>query len=344
MKLFSRVVLPLALLAVSRPADAQSAGYAVSPFDPSSPGSDWYTTESLDLRGNLLPRAGLLVDWTYAPLLVGGAYNTRVRVLTDQVTIHARSSLVVAERFRFGVSSPLTVYEHGDAIQSPSHEQAPGDLRLDADARLFGTYGRPLRGAAGLELFAPMGRRDLFTSDGTFRLMPRLLFAGDTKAFAWAAKLGFHYRPFGGAWEGRSLGSQITFALSAGVQVNDRFVIGPELHGAATVTGGDALDTRSVPVEALIGGRVRLANDWQVGTAIGGRLTEADGTAKMRVLAVVEYVPDVCVDKDGDGICAYEDACPAADGPRTSSRKTNGCPIPAAPENPPKPEGQPDRQ
>lgn len=332
----SRVLLPLAasiasvalLLAAPSDARAESAGYAASPFDPSAPGSDWYTTESLDLRGRLRPQVGLLFDWGYAPLVIDGAGGARVRVLTDQLTVHGRASLVVRGRFRFGVSSPLTLYEHGDAPRSPAREQAPGDLRLDADVRLFGAYGQGIRGAAGLELFAPMGRRELFTSDGTFRIAPRALLAGDVKAFAWAAKLGFQYRPFDGVWEGRALGSQITFAISAGVKVNDRFVIGPELHGATTVTGADALDVRGAPVEALIGGKVRLGNDWQLGSAIGGRITDGDGAAKMRVLAVLEYAPDVCVDKDGDGICAYEDACPDADGPRTDRRKTNGCPIP----------------
>lgn len=46
----------------------------------------------------------------------------------------------------------------------------------------------------------------------------------------------------------------------------------------------------------------------------------------MRVLFSVEFAPDVCVDKDGDGICATEDACPEVDGVRTTDPKTNGCP------------------
>ncbi len=50
----------------------------------------------------------------------------------------------------------------------------------------------------------------------------------------------------------------------------------------------------------------------------------------MRVLGIVEYVEEVCVDKDGDGICAGEDACPDEDGPRTNDRMTNGCPPRAA--------------
>ena len=327
-----RVVLPLVLLA-SRNAAAQ--GYAASPFDPSSPGSDWFTTESLDLRGDMRPQVGLLVDWAYAPLVLDAGKGNTVRVLTDQVNVSGRASLVLKERFRFGVSSPLTVYQHGDTVVTPEHEQAPGDLRLDADARLFGTYGRPFRGAAGLELFAPFGHRETFTGDGTFRIAPHVALAGDAKAFAWAAKFGFMVRPYDGVWSGRELGSQVTFAISAGIQVNDRFVLGPELHGAAVVTGADAFSTRSVPIEALIGGKVRLGNDWQLGSAIGGRFTDGDGAAKMRVLAVLEYAPDVCVDKDGDGICAYEDACPLADGPRTNSHKTNGCPPPLPPLPPP---------
>lgn len=341
--LFFRVVLSLglaaALFGLPNEARAQSraaaSGYAASPFDPSSPGSDWFTTESLDLRGKLRAQAGLLVDWAYAPLVVDGADGGRVRVLTDTVTVHARSSLVIANRYRFGISSPLTVYQHGDAVQSPRNEQAPGDLRLDGDVNLFGRYGHAFRGAAGLELFVPMGRRDLFTSDETLRIMPRVLLAGDVKAFAWAAKLGFQYRPLDGEWNGRELGSQLTFALSAGVQINDRFVVGPELHGATTVA---TFDARGTPIEALMGGKVRFGNDWQLGSAIGGRFTDGDGAAKMRVLAVLEYAPDVCVDKDGDGICAWEDACPEADGPRTNRRRTNGCPV--HPPAPPKPKSE----
>ncbi|MBX3228922.1 MAG: hypothetical protein KIT84_41675 [Labilithrix sp.] len=331
-RLLYRGLAPLAVTILSASdASAQSRGYAITPLDPSSPGSDWYTTESLDLRGKLRPQVGLLVDWSYAPLVAEEGGLPR-RVITDRIDVHGRASVVVRSRVRLGVSSPLTIYQHGDrGATAPDRGQAPGDLRLDADVRLAGTYGDALRCAGGLALFAPLGRRELFTSDGTFRIAPRILLAGDAKALAWAVKLAYHVRPFDGVWEGRALGDQIAAAFSAGVKVNDRFVMGPELHGAATVSGPDALTARAIPIEAMMGGRVRLGDDFQLGSAIGGRITDGDGGAKMRVLAVLEYAPDVCVDKDGDGICAYEDACPLLDGPRTHDRRTNGCPPPLPP-------------
>lgn len=335
-RLFCRGLAPLALLALARTAAAQSAGYAIGPYDPSSPGSDWYTTESLDLRGKLRPQVGLLTEWAYAPLVVDGPNGARQRVITDQVNVHGRASLVIRNRLRVGFSAPLTLYQHGDSPTAPRHAQAPGDVRLDADVRVLGAYGDALRCAAGFEVFAPFGRRSLYTSDGTFRVAPRLLLAGDAKSFIWAAKLSYMVRPFDGVWEGRALGDQVGVALSAGLKVNDRFVFGPELHGAGTVDGRNALEIRALPMELLIGGRVRLADNFQIGSAIGGRITDGDGGAKMRVLAVFEYAPDVCIDKDGDGICAYEDACPDRDGPRTSNRRTNGCPPPVPPPTDPK--------
>ncbi len=211
--------------------------------------------------------------------------------------------------------------------RAPRREQAAGDLRLDGDVRLFGTRESRVRGAGGLQVHLPSGSRAAYTSDGTVRVAPRFLVAGDLDWFAWGAKLAFLVRPFEGTWEGRELGSQVQLALSGGVNVNDRFVLGPEVHGAFTVTRGDAFGERSIPVEVLLGGRVRIANDFQVGSAIGSRVSAGDGAAKMRVLAVFEYAPDVCVDKDGDGICAYEDACPEVAGVRTYDRKTSGCPA-----------------
>jgi hypothetical protein len=286
-RLFLRGIATLALLASSAKA---GPGYAITPLDPSSPGSDWYTTESLDLRGHLRPEIGVLADWAYAPLMVD-LNGVKTRVLTDTVAAHGRASLVLWDRFRCGIDSPLTIYQHGDAPQTPSHEQAPGDLRIDGHAMIFGRYGEPVRMAGGLELFAPFGRRDVFTSDGTFRIAPNVALAGDARSFAWAAKATFMGRPYDGTWQGRELGSQVALALSAGVQVNDRFTMGPEALGTTVVTGRDAFKVHAFPIELLIGGKVRLGREWQLGSAIGGRVTAGDGGAKMRVLAALEYAP-----------------------------------------------------
>lgn len=325
--------IAFAVTTSSATAAAQSRGYSANRYDPAEPGGDWYATESLDLRGAYLPRIGAVYDWGYRPLRTDAPGGGDHRVIVDQMFVHARANVVLGSFARLGVGVPVAVYQDGDAPRTgaaqrePASRHALGDLRLVSDFRIFGSFENRLRAAAGLVVHLPTGHRDAYTSDGLVRFAPRLLVAGALRWFDWAARLGYLYRPLDRNWEGRALGDELTFAISAGIRVNDRFVFGPELFGAATVTGSDALGARSIPLELLVGGRARIANDLQIGSAIGGGITTGDGAPKMRVLAVFEYAPDVCVDKDGDGICAYEDACPDVDGVHTGDRRTNGCPA-----------------
>lgn len=321
------VVLIASVVGEGRAA-AQDRGYAQNRLDPAEVGSDWFTTESLDLRGSLRPFAGVLGDWSYAPLVRDGT-----KIIEDSVTTHVRGAVNLADRVRVALSLPIALYQHGDdwshgteRVYAPE-TTAVSDVHLSSDVRVFGAFGDVVRGAAGVAVSLPTGSREAYTSDGTFRFAPRVLLAGDVRSFTWAGKLGFAFRPRDDVFAGRTLGSDLTFAVSAGIRVNDRVVFGPELHGGVTATGASSFTERGTAIEILLGGRVRLGNHFQAGSSIGSHVTAGDGGATLRVLGVFEYAPDVCVDKDGDGICAYEDACPEVDGVRSIDPKTNGCPI-----------------
>ena len=324
-----------------RVAHAQAAGFAVDRFEPSERGSEWFVNESLDFRGALRPAAGAVFDWAYKPLVLlprdALQADPRAIAITDQIFLHVGGALVFADRFRVGVSLPVAIYQHGDELQgiaiaaSSPTKGAIGDTRLTADMGIFGEYGAPLRGAIGAQVFLPTGSRTQFTGEGVVRVAPRVLLAGDYAGFMYAAKIGFAFRPEGDTFEGRPLGSDLLFSVAAGVKVNDRFVFGPELFGSTAMTGDRALRTRDTPLEMLVGARLALGDDAQIGTAIGPGLTRGDGTPSMRVLISLEWAPDYCVDKDGDGICANDDACPDVDGVRTNDPKTNGCPPPGDP-------------
>ena len=154
-----------------------------------------------------------------------------------------------------------------------------------------------------------------------------MLVAGDAKGLVYAAKLAFAYRPLDAAFIGRQLTSEAVFSLAAGVRVNDIFVFGPELWGVTAVGKGvQAFEQRSTALELLLGFHVTLGQSWLLGSGLGPGLTRADGTPSMRLLLSLAFAPDVCVDPDGDGICAPADACPDVDGVRTGRRSTNGCP------------------
>jgi hypothetical protein len=330
-------MVALACLVAPRPSAAQASGFALNRFEPSERGSDWFVNDSLDLRGSINVAAGVVLDWSYKPLVLhegGGAQGRSLgNVVTDAVFAHSGASFMWRDRLRLAFNLPVALYQAGaDVSQVASAGRAPsgesvGDLRLSADLRVLGLYGDVFTAALGLQLHAPTGRPSQLTSDGTFRLTPQVLMAGDGEGLLYAAKLGFSYRPLNDSFEGRKLGSEAVFSIAGGVRVNDLFVFGPELYGSTVVSGDAALEARATPLELLLGFHVTLAKHWQFGAGIGPGFTRGDGTPSMRTALSLEYAPDVCVDKDGDGICAPMDACPDVDGVRTDERSTNGCPA-----------------
>ncbi len=326
-------VLAACLFASWHPAFGQSRGYAINRFEPSARGSDWYVNESLDLRGDFRPAVGLVLDWAYRPVVLRGLGTAEpVNLIVDQIFAHVGGVVVFHDRVRAGIEVPVALFQNGEdgatlAARTPG-KASFGDVRLSGDLRLVGEYGGNFGAAIGAEVHLPTGSRALFTSDGTVRVAPRFLVAGIVKGFPYAAKVGFSYRPWDGTFEGRPLGSEVFFSAAVGVKANDRFVFGPELFGSTVVTGGDrAFRVRNTPLELLLSAHVSLGDDVQVGAAIGPGFTRADGNPGMRVLFSFEYAPDICVDKDGDKICANEDACPDRDGVASTDPKRNGCPA-----------------
>ena len=321
------------LLLTGSSAGADEPGFAVDPLGPAERGSDWFANASLDLRGHLRPAVGVTYSWTYRPYLLYAEDGTeQARVLTDQMVLHPGGALVLLHRLRLALDVPVVVFQHGDDLgfvtgpkPSPS-TPAFGDVRLGTDLRLFGEFGGIATAAIGMQTFLPTGSQEQLTSDGTVRLLPRAMLAGHFMGVVYALHGGFHFRPLGDEVMGRALGSEVTFAAAAGVKVNDVFILGPELAGRTMVTKGDPFAARTTPIELLLGFHVVLGDHWRAGSAIGSGFGRAEGSPLMRLVASFEYAEDYCVDKDGDGICAYRDACPELAGVPSFTRLTNGCP------------------
>ncbi len=327
----------LALGASVERAHAETSGMAINRFEPAERGSEWFANGSLDFRGKHRPALGVVYDWGYKSFVLhdtpgGGDVN----VLTDQMFVHVGGALVLLDSMRVAFNLPITAYENGDDLQRvervgranpQTSYPGVGDLRLAFDARVFGEYGDIITGALGAQVFLPTGSREALTSDGTFRVIPHFMVAGEGEGFVYAACIGFHYRPQNDVLLGRYLGSEVLTSIAAGVKVNDVFVVGPELSASTVVTGRNAgFRERTTPIEALLGFHVTLGDDFRVGSGIGAGFTHGDGNPSMRALVSFDYAPDFCVDADGDGICASEDACPTATGTPSNDPKTNGCP------------------
>jgi OOP family OmpA-OmpF porin len=331
----------LVALGLSRPALAQ-VGFDVDRFDPSERGSEWFAMDSLDLRGHLRLAAGIVGDFAYRPLVL---YNPDgslgASIVRNQYFLHPGGSIVLWDRLRFGVNVPIAVFEDGrtETVRGTTYpaptSAAMGDVRLGADVRLLGEYGRPFTLAFGAQVFLPSGSRPQYTGDGTVRLLPRLQAAGQVGVFMYAVRVGFDYRPLSGSFDGSQLGSDLLFGAAAGVKVlGDRVVLGPELSGSTILTSGQGpFKTPNTPYEILFGGHALLARDWRFGAAIGPGLSRGLGSPEIRVLGSIEWAPGpnrTPADRDQDDVPDAEDACPDIPGVRTSDPKTNGCP-PALP-------------
>lgn len=335
------LLVPLLLAAtLAAPAAAQSPGFALDRFEPSGGGSDWLRLESIDFRGSGRLSLSLLGDYAHKPLVLFDEKTDEEvsNVVKSQTHLHLGAAVNFADRVRIGVAMPIAVHQDGSSqalgggssLQAPSGA-APGDLRLALDARLLGEHREPFRLALGGSVYLPTGKQEEFTGDGSVRVAPRLMAAGDIGVFAWAARVGFMTRGKidKSQLTGVGMGHELDGGIALGVRPVANLIIGPELFSSTVVTDGNAFDGRATPLELLLGGRLSVAESWHFRLGASPGLTHALGTPAFRVVGGLEYFPPIAPpDRDGDRILDRDDACPAEPGPANDDPSKHGCPLP----------------
>ena len=282
-----------------RRAQAQERGFALNRLDASDRGSDWFTTESLDFRGHLRGAAGVVNDGAYRPLAIYNDDGTvRSSIVNDQIVTHLGGALILHDRFRVSMSLPVILYQGGSSgsLQGETYtaprSQSVGDLRVGGDVRVMGKYGEPLTVAVGLRVFAPTGSRRDYTGDGTFRIHPRVLAAGDIQAFAYSAQVGFHYRPLNDSIGGSTLGSEVTVGAAAGVRLLDRsLILGPELYAGTVAVGASAFSKTLTHADVLLGLH-HTTGQFRIGAGVGTGLVGGLGSASARWALSLEWLPE----------------------------------------------------
>jgi hypothetical protein len=280
-------------------ASAQERGFALNRMHASDRGSDWFTTESLDLRGHLRGAAGIVNDGSYRPLAIYNDDGTvRSAIVHDQIVTQVGGSLNLQDRFRVSMSLPVVIFQGGSGgtlageTYEPPRSQSVGDLRLGGDVRLYGKYGDMATVAFGLRAFLPTGSRRDYTGDGTVRLHPRMLVAGDVEMFTYSGQLGFHYRPLDARVGESTLGSELTFGGAAGVRLLNRaLTIGPEVYGGSVVLGDSAFSRRLTHIDVLLGLH-HATGQFRIGAGVGTGLISGLGSATARWAISIEWQPD----------------------------------------------------
>ena len=274
-------------------ARAQSVqGFADNRFEPAGAGSEWRTLESLRFDGHLRPALALVQNWAWKPLVAYDPQGSETGALIRQQLIsHLDAAVMLWDRARFDLSLPLALGQTGSATDIDGLTYAApqatgvGDLRVGGDVRVFRLAAGAIRGAVGLQLFLPTGQTQAFSSDGGFRVWPRVLLAGGRGQLEWAARLGVHIRPTDDCHCNLAPGSEFTGALAAGWRVTPRVLVGPEIYGSTTLSGGPFAAHAATPIEMLIGGQVLVAQGWSAAFGVARGLTAGAGSPSVRMLA-----------------------------------------------------------
>jgi OmpA-OmpF porin, OOP family len=339
--LIPAIALATTALVIASDATAQTSGFALNRYDASERGSDWFSGESLDLRGKGRFAFGVVGDWAHKPLVTyDGNGNELDAVVRNQLFVNLGGSVILADRLRIGANLPVLLFQDGttstvNGLTYRAQQGANiGDARLGLDVRLFGEYGDPATLAVGGQLFLPTGSRAAFSGDGKVRFVPRVALAGDISIFAYSARVGLALRGQRQDFAGQAFGTDLQLGVTAGLRLLDKaLLIGPELWAATVVSdGGDGLfERRTTPVEGVLGAHY-FAGAWRFGVGAGPGFTTGVGSPAVRVLASVEWFPPIeapapPVDSDRDGILDGGDACPDVAGVATNDPATHGCPA-----------------
>jgi outer membrane protein OmpA-like peptidoglycan-associated protein len=333
-----------------------AVGFALNRYQPAEVGSDWFESESLDLRGGVRPALGLVADFSYRPLVILDSDGDEVTPVVDnQFFYHLGASLILQRRLRLSASLPLLLHSQGGAGSLPveglgnatlsSRDGAGvGDARFSADLRLAGEYEGAFTLAVGARVFAPLGQEDQFAGDGQARFAGRLLWAGQPGFVSYAGQVGVVGHTERDDFAGVPFGTDLTFGAALGLRLLDGSVtLGPEVYGSTVISdsGEGFMKRASTPLEMLLGGKLHVGKAIRLGGAAGSGLTQGIGSPRLRVLASVEWLPSIEPpparpaplptprDLDGDGVLDSEDACPREAGPkRPQERARSGCPDP----------------
>lgn len=282
-------------------------GFLVERFQAAPAGAGWLTQDDLALSGGLGGAAALTAGYAHDPLVVPG--SAPLAVVSDQAHVNIGMALTY-DRYRLSLDLASPVAMRGDSgtlaglrytaprVDIASHPDTVSDVRLGVDARLYGHSSGPLRLGVGAHLFVPSGQSSDYVTDDTFRALLRVLAAGDTARFAYAAQLGFHVRPLDDPQGGIGpRGNEFTFGMAGGVRMTltspaTTVIVGPEVFGATAP--GSFLGTQSSALEALLGARLEHRGDsgrlLRVKLGAGAGLGASFGAPAWRAVLAVEVL------------------------------------------------------
>ena len=339
-----------ALLLTAPSARAQNQGFDINRFQP-TPAGEWsFMVDHPWFSKTRFFAAGITLDYAHNPLLYAtsdrnGQFFTTTSIVTHQLIGSLDLAGSFLDRVNIAVSIPLTLLESGE----PAVGVAPIDgvsIRDPSASLIVRLYGQPDKSpfsiSIGATVWVPLrsfvDSLPSTASDLDTRVLPKLVLGGLSHHVRWSLVGAFLYRPsarlsasFGP--EGNVTDHSVQFGAAI-AYASTHFAIGPEVRLNTIVTNGQAFGRNYTSLEALIGAHYNIADQVQIGAAVGLGALREPGTPDVRALFRLAYAPirkekTKTADRDNDGILDKVDACPDDAGPASADPAKNGCPPPS---------------
>jgi hypothetical protein len=289
-------------------AQENAQGFAVERLVQAAPGAGWVVMDDLDIHGGLGGAVALTSGYEHDPLRIKSSDGSQHLNVVSDLAFTDFGFAGTYDRFRMYLNLNLPVFAGGSSgaigayrFSAPSinlgdHPDTISDPRIGFDARIVGDAGNPFRLGAGAQLFFPNGERSDYDTDGTFRAMGRVLFAGDVGILTYAGQLGVHIRPLDSTTPGSPQGSEGLFGVAGGLRFcvdatgRTAVVIGPEIYGESAFRS--FLSPTATGLEGLLSARVEGTGDdgpqVRVKLATGAGLNQRFGAPEWRIVMGVE--------------------------------------------------------
>ncbi len=267
-------------------------------------------------------------------------------LIRHRLDVHVMGAVAVTDWLELALDVPFTPWQaHGlDELEAATgfadgdpSASGMGDVRLLGRAGVLRDPNGPLRVAAILEARGLTGAGDSFLGERQLVIFPRVALERDVADYLrLALELGYRYRSqpgqylniyVGDEWAG-GVGAQFSVPGSTPFRhtVLGELLVATPARAAFTFDSADSLKT---PIEALVGLRSSLSEEWQgtVGLGRGLALTPGYGRTALRAFASVRFQgklsePAPEGDRDHDGLMDSQDRCPDEPG----LVELDGCP------------------
>ncbi len=319
----------LAIVLAGLPAVAQDK-VNLDTFVPSIHPGDVLDVLTANMPQHLGWSAGAWITGNGRPLrLVDGADNVIYDVVKYQVVGEIYASLGLWEHLDIALAVPLFFVSAGDAPPAGlGVEQAGGfslgDLRLGLKGTILGGNGKGFGLALAEDLTFPTSTKHNFTGSENVTGLTRLILDYSESGWQIAFNLGILAKQ-------KAYIVNIEYASELQMALGAVFpLICGKLEGLATVTTRTALarpfkEKYERALDLMGGLRLNLGN-LTLAAAAGAGALGGFGSPAWRATLNIGYAPELdkgcTADRDHDGICDADDACPDEPGPAA----TNGCP------------------